>query len=158
MSYVGRKGMIARRSRLRYLGFGLRPTLTHPAVYKTPVSRVTTSKIVNVGINILSFKPPLKWPKVQLVPLRLQWTGAEYHEGWLIPTRGEIKGYMSIFLKICLTCVYCSLFTTLSNVSVSLSAIQLPVFSPDGKRTVLYMTQDFTVITNKKKKNVWVYA
>ena len=97
MSYVGRKGMIARRSRLRYLGFGLRPTLTHPAAHKSPVARVTRSKMVNVGINILSFKPPLKWPKVQLVPLRLQWTGAEYHEGWLIPTREEIKGYMSIF-------------------------------------------------------------
>lgn len=40
------------------------------------------------------------------------------------------------------------------NVCVSLSAIQLPVFSPDGKRTVQYMTQDFTVITNKKKQNV----
>lgn len=45
--------MIARRSRLRYLGFGLRPTLTHHAVQKTPVSRVTRSKMVNVGINIL---------------------------------------------------------------------------------------------------------
>jgi len=100
MSYAWKKRMIARRSRFHHLGFGLRPTLKDPAARKTPVSRVTTIKMVNVGINILSFKPPLKWPKVQSVPLRLQWTGAEYHEGWPIPTREEVKGSMSIlFLK-----------------------------------------------------------